>query len=398
MKDPAATTTATVRRPRAAQQPEWSDGAQVQRVRAILAARPPLVGLEDVGLLRLLLAHVAAGEAHVIQAGDCAEDPDDCTPEHISRKGALLDLLAGTLKMTTHTPVLRVGRIAGQYAKPRSSLMEQIGGRQLPVFRGHMVNGPDPDPAARIADPLRILGCYLAAREVIEQLGWHGPARGAGPRIEPPVWTSHEALLPDYELPMIRDPGGGQRWLSSTHWPWVGERTRQLDGAHVAMLAGVVNPVACKIGPSIGTAEIVALCDRLDPQYEPGALTLIARIGADLVADRLPPLVEAVRRAGHPVIWLCDPMHGNTIAGPDGTKIRLVDTMTREVRGFRRAVAAGRGVAGGLHLETTPEDVTECVADASALGRTERRSTSLCDPRLNAAQAISVVSAWSDTR
>ncbi len=398
MTDQLAAAVTTVRCARAAQQPEWSDLAQVQRIRAILAARPPLVRLEDVRMLRSLLAHVAAGEAHVIQAGDCAEDPNDCTPEHVSRKGAVLDLLVGTLKLTTHTPVLRVGRIAGQYTKPRSAHVEQVGDRELPVFRGHMVNGPEPDPDARSADPLRILGCYIAAREIIEQLGWHRPGHGSRHRIEPPVWTSHEALLLDYELPMIRDLGGGQRWLSSTHWPWIGERTRHVDGAHVAMLAEVVNPVACKIGPGIDTAEIVALCDRLDPQHEPGALTLIARIGADLVADRLPRLVETVRRAGHPVIWLCDPMHGNTITGPDGQKTRLVDTILREVREFRRAVAAGGGVAGGLHLETTPEEVTECVADASALSRAERRNTSFCDPRLNPAQALSVVSAWSDTR
>jgi len=381
---------------KAAQQPEWSDLAQVERVRAILAARPPLVRLEDVRTLRSLLAHVAAGEAHVIHAGDCAEDPDDCTPEATSRKGAMLDVLVGTLKMSTHAPVLRVGRIAGQYAKPRSSCVERVGDRELPVFRGHMVNGPEPEPGARSADPLRILGCYMAAREVAEQLGWHRPGYGARPEIEPPVWTSHEALILDYELPMIRDVAGGQAWLSSTHWPWVGERTRQVDGAHVSLLAEVVNPVACKVGPGIDAAEIVALCDRLDPQYEPGALTLISRLGADLVADRLPLLVEAVRRAGHPVIWLCDPMHGNTIAGPGGQKVRLVDTITREVREFRRAVAAGGGVAGGLHLESTPDDVTECVADASALRHAGRRNTSLCDPRLNLAQAVSVVSAWSD--
>ncbi|HLJ98555.1 MAG TPA: 3-deoxy-7-phosphoheptulonate synthase, partial [Streptosporangiaceae bacterium] len=238
----------------------------------------------------------------------------------------------------------------------------------------------------------------LAAKEVIELLGWHRAGHGQEQRIEPPVWTSHEALLLDYELPMIRDLGGGQRWLSSTHWPWIGERTRQVDGAHVAMLAEVINPVACKVGPGIDAAEIVALCDRLDPQYEPGALTLVARMGADLVADRLPPLVEAVCRSGHPVIWLCDPMHGNTIAAPDGRKARLVEDVAREVREFRRAVAAGGGVAGGLHLETCPEEVTECVADAWALRETPRLSTSLCDPRLNPAQAISVVSAWSDTK
>jgi 3-deoxy-7-phosphoheptulonate synthase len=379
----------------AAQQPDWSDLAQVQRVRAILAARAPLVRLEDVRALRSLLAHVAAGEAHVIQAGDCAEHPDDCTLDQISRKQAVLDLLAGTLKMATHRPVLRVGRIAGQFTKPRSSLMEQVGDRQLPVFRGHMVNGPEPDPDARTPDPLRILACFMAAREIIEHLGWRGPGHDIRSGLEPPVWTSHEALLLDYELPMIRERGG-QRWLGSTHWPWIGERTRQVDGAHVEMLSGLANPVSCKIGPGIDADEIVTLCDRLDPQCEPGALTLISRMGADRVAERLPRLVEAVRRAGHPVIWLCDPMHGNTITGPDGQKVRLIEAIMREIREFRDAVTASGGVAGGLHLETTPDDVTECVTDVSAAGHADRRITSLCDPRLNPAQAASVISAWSD--
>jgi 3-deoxy-7-phosphoheptulonate synthase len=393
--DPVAAPVTTALRPQAPQQPQWSDPAQAHRVRDILAARPPLVRIEDVRTLRSLLALVAAGEAHIIQAGDCAEDPGDCTPEHIIRKCALLDQLAYTLSRATGKPVLRVGRIAGQFAKPRSSATERVDGRELPVFRGHMVNGPAPDPAARAADPLRILSCYMAAREVMGQLGWDGPAHSLRQWIEPPVWTSHEALILDYEEPMIRDLGGGERWLGSTHWPWIGERTRQVDGAHVALLEDIVNPVACKIGPKTDPAEIVALCDRLDPRREPGALTLIARMGAGVAGERLPRLVEAVRHAGHPVIWLSDPMHGNTISGPGGRKVRLVDTIMREVREFRQAVSAGGGTAGGLHLEATPEEVTECVADADALGRTELVSTSLCDPRLNAAQAVSVVAAWS---
>jgi 3-deoxy-7-phosphoheptulonate synthase len=379
----------------AAQQPEWGDPSQVQRVREILAARPPLVRLEDVGTLRSLLARVAAGEVHVVQAGDCAEDPADCTPEHVGRKSALLDLLAGSLKMATHTPVLRVGRIAGQFAKPRSRAVELVAGQELPVFRGHLINGPEPDAEARRPDSLRMLSCFMAAREIIEHLGWRAP--GAGPQwpcAEPPVWTSHEALLLDYELPMLRDLGGGQRWLGSTHWPWIGERTRQVDGAHVALLTAVANPVACKVGPGMGPAEIAALCGRLDPQREPGALTLIARMGAGRAADRLPALVAAVRRAGHPAIWLCDPMHGNTIAAPGGRKTRLLGAITQEVREFRRALAAGGGVAGGLHLETTPEDVTECVDDPGELEAAPARHTSFCDPRLNPAQAVAVIAAW----
>jgi 3-deoxy-7-phosphoheptulonate synthase len=236
----------------------------------------------------------------------------------------------------------------------------------------------------------------MAAREILEQLGWRGAGHGPRVGIEPPVWTSHEALLLDYELPMIRERGG-KRWLGSTHWPWIGERTRDVDGAHVAMLAGTANPVSCKIGPGTETDEIVALCNRLDPNREPGTLTFIARMGAERVADRLPGLVEAVRRAGHPVIWLCDPMHGNTITGPDGQKVRLIETIMREIREFRSAVAASGGLAGGLHLETTPEEVTECVTEAFAASQGERRITSFCDPRLNPAQAALVISAWSDT-
>ncbi len=378
------------------QQPDWPDPAQVQWVRSVLAARPPLVALDDVRTLRTLLARVAAGEADLLQCGDCAEDPDDCTPERVWRKSAVLDVLAGTLKLADHRPVVRIGRIGGQFAKPRSRPTERIGGRELPVFRGHMVNGPEPDPDSRRPDPLRILTGYMAARDIVEHLGWPGPAARAGAPVEPPVWTSHEALLIDYELPMVRDLGAGRRWLGSTHFPWIGERTRQLDGAHVALLAGVCNPIACKVGPAMTAGEIVELCARLDPRREPGRLTLIARMGAGLVADRLPTLVEAVRTAGHPVIWLCDPMHGNTITSAHGAKTRLLGTVREEIRAFRRAVAEGGGVAGGLHLETTPDPVTECVEYLEHLDESGACFSSLCDPRLNPEQAAAVVSVWAE--
>ncbi|MFE2102638.1 3-deoxy-7-phosphoheptulonate synthase [Streptomyces sp. NPDC059468] len=385
-----------IQRAKALQQPEWNDLSQVQRVREILSSRPPLVRVDDVHTLRSLLASVAAGEAHVVQAGDCAEDPEECTAEHVRRKSAVLGLLATTLKMVTGKPVLRVGRIAGQFAKPRSNSFEQVGELVLPVYRGHMVNGPEPDLESRQPDPLRILTGYMAAGDIVDHLGWRAPALRAWPSIEPLVWTSHEALLLDYEVPMIREVGDGRRWLGSTHWPWIGERTRQLDGAHVELLADVVNPVACKVGPSMTVEEITSLCERLDPLREPGRLTLIARMGADVVSDRLRPLVAAVRSAGHPAIWLCDPMHGNTVTALDGRKTRFLTTLAREVAGFRQAVAAAGGVAGGLHLETTPDDVTECVADASALGSVTGRHTTFCDPRLNSRQAVSLVTAWSD--
>jgi 3-deoxy-7-phosphoheptulonate synthase len=209
------------------------------------------------------------------------------------------------------------------------------------------------------------------------------------------VWTSHEALILDYELPMVRRAEDGRTLLTSTHWPWIGERTRQLDGAHVNLLATVDNPVACKIGPAVTAAEVVALCDRLDPHREPGRLTFIARLGAPLVTERLPRLVAAARSSGHPVIWMCDPMHGNTTTTPSGHKTRLVRAVQQEVRDFRAAVVSEGGVPGGLHLETTPTAVHECVSDESEIGRVGTgRYTTLCDPRLNLDQALAVVSAW----
>ncbi|MGW7002547.1 3-deoxy-7-phosphoheptulonate synthase [Streptomyces sp. NPDC054933] len=373
------------------QQPDW-DGGQLRWVTDELATRPGLVSALDVRRLHTLLASVAAGEARVVQAGDCAEDPAECTAGYVARKAGLLDVLAGVMKMITHRPVVRAGRMAGQFGKPRSKPTEQVGGRELQVYRGHMVNSPEPDPYLRRPDPRRLLAGYEAASEAMTHLGWLNPSRRSG--ICPPVWTSHEALLLDYEIPMLRLDEHGRQYLASTHWPWIGERTRQVDGAHVALLAEVANPVACKVGPGMPVDELLELCERLDPWRERGRLTLIARMGAAAVADRLPPLVKAVRAAGHPVIWLSDPMHGNTVTAADGLKTRFIDTVVREVRDFQCAVRSAGGIAGGLHLETTPDDVTECVTNESGIDQVGDKYTSFCDPRLNPGQAISVVSAW----
>lgn len=381
-----------IRYGQALQQPSWEDEEQVLRVRKELAALPALVEAEDVRTLRSVLARVAAGKAHVVQAGDCAEDPAECTPGHVARKAGLLSMLAGQLEMTTGLPVVRVGRIAGQFAKPRSRPTERVGDRELPVYRGHMVNSPEPDPVLRRPDPERLLAGYRAARVAMSCLGWlDAPGRN---RVGAPVWTSHEALLLDYEVPMLRRQPDGKLLLASTHWPWIGERTRRPDGAHVALLSEVVNPVACKVGPGMTVDELLALCERLDPRREEGRLTLIARMGAGTVADRLPPLVAAVREAGHPVIWLTDPMHGNTVKVHGGLKTRFVETVEREVMAFHHAVTSAGGIAGGLHLETTPDDVTECVSDPSAVECVGSVYTTFCDPRLNPGQAISVVTAW----
>ncbi|REH29631.1 3-deoxy-7-phosphoheptulonate synthase [Kutzneria buriramensis] len=381
-----------VRRKPAAQQPQWEDRARIRRVREELATRPALVSAADTHRLRGMLARVAAGEATVVQAGDCAEDPAECVVGYVARKAGLLDVLAGTMKMITHKPVVRAARIAGQFAKPRSSPTERVGDLELPVYRGHLVNSPEPDPEGRRPDPDRLLMGYRAASDAMGHLGWLGASRLS--IIDTPVWTSHEALLLDYEIPMVRAGGDGRPLLTSTHWPWIGDRTRQLDGAHVELLSRVVNPVACKVGPSSQRDELLALCQRLDPERAPGRLTLIARMGAAGVVDLLPPLVRAVKAAGHPVVWLCDPMHGNTITAPDGLKTRLMDTVVREVEEFQSAVRAGGGIPGGLHLETTPDEVTECVSSESHLTEVGTKYTSFCDPRLNPSQAVHAVTAW----
>ncbi|MFD7905848.1 3-deoxy-7-phosphoheptulonate synthase [Kitasatospora sp. NPDC059722] len=374
------------------QQPDWAGHPELGPVRAELASLPPLVTVEDTDVLRTLLAEAAVGRIQIIQSGDCAEDWAEATPGDVARKAGLLEVLAGVMRMTSHKPVLRVGRLAGQYAKPRSKPTETVGDVELPVYRGHMVNSPEPDAELRRPDPKRMLTGYQSAREVVGLLGWNGRDRRTRP--DTPAWTSHEALLLDYELPMLRTQPDGRLLLGSTHWPWIGERTRQVDGAHVAMLAAVANPVACKVGPTMTADELLALCAKLDPERTPGRLTLIARMGADTVGERLPDLVRAVRLAGHPVVWLTDPMHGNTVSGPGGLKTRLVTTVVKEVVDFHRAVTCAGGTAGGIHLETTPDEVTECVADRDRLHEVGGKYTSFCDPRLNPRQAVSVVSAW----
>ncbi|KHD76863.1 phospho-2-dehydro-3-deoxyheptonate aldolase [Actinoplanes utahensis] len=375
----------------ARQQPAWADPGRLAVAREQLRTRPALVEPADISALGRELARVAAGTAHVVQAGDCAEDPADCGAGDVMRRAALLDVLADRMERRTRRPVLRAGRIAGQFAKPRTQDTEAVGGQELPVYRGHLVNSPEPDPRSRRADARRLVHGHGAAATVLRHLGWPD---GAAARAGAPVWTSHEALLLDYELPQLRHDVTGRLFLTSTHWPWIGERTRQLDGAHVALLAAVDNPVACKVGPRMTVPELLALCARLDPHRRPGRLTLIARLGAEQAAARLPELVRAVRDSGHPVIWLTDPMHGNTFVADSGTKTRFLSTVLREVRDFQAALRDNGVTAGGLHLETTPDDVTECVACPGQADLAGDKYTSLCDPRLNPGQALRVIDAW----
>ncbi|MEU1849983.1 3-deoxy-7-phosphoheptulonate synthase [Streptomyces sp. NPDC019990] len=365
------------------QQPDWPDPAAVAAVTGELAGAPGLVSGSDTTALRALLAAVATGRLRVLQAGDCAEIPYRATAERTAHTAELLLSLGAALGARARCPVVTVGRIGGQYAKPRSQPTEVRDGRELPVFRGHLVNDPAFEAGARRPDPHRMLVGYRAAATVAEVLS----------RVHPRVWTSHEALVLDYEVPLLRyEPEG--LVLTSTHWPWIGDRTRQLDGAHVELLSRVVNPVAVKVGPTMTAAELVALCERLDPHREPGRLTLIARLGARRVDTLLPGLVAAVRRAGHPAVWLCDPMHGNTLRGPGGRKIRVVGSLVSEVRAFHAAVTAERGTAGGLHLEVTADLVVECVSDDDERAWPADAPEPLCDPRLHPGQAQEVVDAW----
>lgn len=340
----------------AAQQPLYGDAAALQRVEAALAARPPLVGLDQVERLRAKLAQAAAGRALLLQGGDCAEtfaEPD------VPGLAALFDQLAAQLPL----PVVRVARIAGQFAKPRT-----VEGR---VWRGEIVNSRE----ALEPDPERMLWAYRHSAATIAPL----PAE---------LFTSHEALLLPYEQALVRRSPDGRWWSGSGHFHWIGERSRQLDGAHVAFAAGLSNPLGVKVG-RIDADELCRLADRLDPRQQPGRLTLIVRMG-ERIAQDLPPLMRAMRQEGRTLLWVSDPLHGNTERG-GARKIRRLPAILREVADFA-AIARSEGVhGGGLHLEMTSEAVAEVTGGLEGEGW-----TTACDPRLNPAQAMAVARQFAD--
>jgi len=373
----------------AREQPDWRSHPGLARNRAELRSSEPLVTEREIIAARRAIALVAVSEARLTQIGDCAESFTESDPASTAAKAALLDELGDLLAQRTGQSVARFGRMAGQYAKPRSSATELVGGFELPTFRGHLVNSPEPDPVARAADPERLLRAYRESSRVLNGLRSHRTGEDGGP------WVSHEALVLDYESPQIRrGERAGERYLSSTHLPWIGERTRQPDHAHVAMLSAVSNPVACKVGPTMTPRSAVELCGILDPDRVPGRLTLIARMGADRVGAVLPEIARAVRRAGHPVVWLSDPMHGNTVRAGSGHKTRHLETMIREASTFRTVLEALGLHPGGLHLEVATADVTECVGATVPDEESVRlRYESLCDPRLNPAQARELIEA-----
>ncbi|WP_225838959.1 3-deoxy-7-phosphoheptulonate synthase [Streptomyces sp. NK08204] len=391
-------TPADWRRRPATQMPDWPDAQLLRRVRARLAAAAPLVAPHEVLDLRRLLSRAAHADAFVIQLGDCAETFD--TPEFAGTAARvhLLHSAARTVERALHRPAIPIGRIAGQYAKPRSSPTEKVGDLVLPSFRGHLVNDPAPDPAARVPDAMRLLQGHRHASDVLgllRELAASGMAMpGTLASSAPAVWTSHEALVLDYEEPFVRrDPATGLWCLTSTHLPWIGARTCDPDGAHVRFLSGVANPVGVKVGPDTDPEQLAALCARLDPGHQPGRLVLISRMGAERVRTVLPPLVAAVARLGHPVVWVCDPVHGNTFTSATGHKTRHTDTIGEEIRGFFAAVREARGWPGGVHLEATHADVTECLGGCPAVaeGDLPLRYETACDPRLNGAQTAQVM-------
>ncbi|HWJ62492.1 MAG TPA: 3-deoxy-7-phosphoheptulonate synthase class II [Acidimicrobiales bacterium] len=421
----------------AAQQPNWPDEGALEAVLKQMSSMPPLVFAGEARALTKQLGSVANGEAFLLQAGDCAESFDAFGADAIRDKLKVILQMAVVLTYSSGVPTVKVGRIAGQFAKPRSSDTEKIGDLEIPSFRGHLVNDIAPTEAARIPDPQRLLQAYHQSSSTLNLLraftkgGYADLARvhtwnqefvassvegrryerladeidralrfmkacgidtESTPNLhEADLFTSHEALVLGYEEALTRQDSLTGDWYDcSAHLIWIGERTRQLDGAHIEFFSGVNNPIGCKVGPTATTDEVLELCERLNPNKVPGRLTLITRMGADKITDGLTPLLAAVRDAGHPVVWACDPMHGNTITATGGQKTRRFDDILAEIAGFFAAHDAEGTWPGGVHVELTGDDVTECLGGAEAIldDHLGQRYETMCDPRLNGRQSV----------
>lgn len=407
----------------AAQQPQWPDPAELARVEAELAELPPLVVPHEVDTLRARLAAVAQGQAFLLQGGDCAETFAANSAQGVRDKVRTLLAMAVVLTYAASLPVVKVGRWAGQYAKPRSADLDASG---LPSYRGDAVNGLA--AADRTPDPQRMVRMYQACAVTLNLLralatggeadlravhDWNkdfvrtSPAGRRYDRLARDIdralafmaacgvddeavhavelYASHEMLLLPYESALTRDG-----YDLSAHMVWIGERTRGLSDGHVAFARELRNPLGVKLGPATSPEDAVALADALDPDHAPGRLTFITRMGAGLIEDRLPPLIEKVRASGHPVIWSCDPMHGNTRTSSTGVKTRHFDDVLAEVHGFFAVHGALGTHPGGLHVELTGEDVTECLGGGANLAEADlaSRYETACDPRLNTGQSI----------
>ncbi|NHD19430.1 MULTISPECIES: 3-deoxy-7-phosphoheptulonate synthase [unclassified Actinopolyspora] len=383
---------------KAAHQPDWADPELLAEVLAQLGERPPLVSAESVRALSGELEFVARGEAFVIQAGECAELFADSGHARIQHKSAQLHQLADRME-EVGLPTVRLGRFAGQYAKPRSSRTETSpDGTVVPSYFGDAVNEVSPTTAARRLDPARLLSAYDHAAGALDalfmrQLLLSEGASGVSSMLAP-TYISHEALLLDFEHSLIRtDHVKGSSYASSAHQLWIGERTRQLDHAHIKFAEAINNPVGVKLGPTAEPREVAELGERLAAGRTIGRLSLVVRMGARQLAGRLPAIIDALGPRAREVVWLCDPMHGNTVHAEDGTKTRVLSHVLAEVDQFYEVLRAQGCWPGGLHLEATPDDVTECVDSPDELTSTPacRRFESACDPRLNPTQAEQVV-------
>lgn len=419
----------------AAQQPEWPEQDVLTQTLEDLAGLPPLVFAGEARQLRSALARAGKGEAFVLQAGDCAEAFGDFSADAIRDKLKIILQMAVVLTYGAGLPVVKIGRIAGQFAKPRSSPNEQVGDRLLPSFRGHAVNDAAFDPEARRADPRRLLRAYHQSTATLNLIRaftkggfadlnqihtWNqefvaGSSQGRRYEViareidramrfmhacgidlstdsklhEVDFYTSHEALLLGYEEALTRrDSLTGDWYDCSAHLLWVGERTRDPDGAHVEFLSGIKNPIACKVGPSATPDDLARLCDRLDPENEAGRLTFIARMGAGDVEAALPPLLRAMKDQGRQITWVCDPMHGNTFTSASGYKTRNFDDILTEIKAFFVAHQQEGTTPGGVHLELTSDAVTECIDSEVTNETLEVDYHALCDPRLNARQSL----------
>ncbi|WP_213957900.1 3-deoxy-7-phosphoheptulonate synthase class II [Variovorax sp. dw_954] len=441
MTDTAPSTTAwspdSWRRFPVAQMPSYPDPAALALANRQLAAWPPLIFGREAATLRERLAAVSRGKAFLLQGGDCAESFDELSAGTVRDSFRVILQMAVLLTFAASCPVVKIGRMAGQYAKPRSSDMESVDGVSLPSYRGDIVNGAEFSPAARTADPQRLLRAYSHSAATLNLLRamaqggfadlhevhrWtsdfvrHSPQgerfeavaqsieealafmeacgfdASSSPQVkEVEFYTSHEALHLHYEEALTRRDDATGRWYGgSAHMLWLGERTRSLDGAHVEFMRGIDNPIGCKLGPNAKPDDLLRLLDTLNPGNIEGRMVLITRMGADLLAERLPGLIAAVQREHRSVVWCCDPMHGNTVTTSAGYKTRDFPRILAEVRSFFDVHAAAGSYAGGVHFEMTGQDVTECTGGAQGLTEAglQARYLSACDPRLNGSQSL----------
>lgn len=425
---------------------DYPDAAVLARVEADLRALPPLIFAGEARRLKALLGDVAEGRAFLLQGGDCAESFKEFSADNIRDTFRLMLQMAVVLTFAGGKPVVKLGRIAGQFAKPRSESTETQGGVTLPSYRGDTINGQEFEPAARAPNPERMVrgynqsaatmnllrafagggyadlynvhrwtlsfvadspqgARYRALADQISQALSFMAAVGINPASQPAlrqveVFTSHEALLLNFEEALTRiDSTSGGPYDTSAHLVWIGERTRQLDGAHVEFARGIQNPIGVKCGQSLAPEDLLRLIDVLNPRNEAGRLTLIGRFGADMIGAKLPALMDATRRAGRSVVWAIDPMHGNTLKAANGYKTRPFDRILSEVKQFVE-IARAEGVhPGGVHLEMTGQNVTECLGGARALAEAElsQRYHTHCDPRLNADQALELAFLLAET-